>query len=293
MLEKYRQAGKIAAECLEYGYDLIKVGVSVKEVLDKIENKIQEKGAGMAFPAQISLNSVAAHQCSGFDDSTIFKEGDIVKLDIGTHVEGFIGDTAVTKDLGNNPELVKASREALNNALKVIAPGLEIAEIGKVIEETIQSFGFNPIRNLSGHGLCEYDVHTKPTIPNYNNNDKNTLKKGMFIAIEPFATTGDGLIHEKGQASVFQQVQKKQVRNPIARVVLQEINNYKMLPFAQRWLAKKHGVNKTNYALNVLVKEGILRAYPPLVEIKGGLVSQAEHSVYIDEKPVVLTKSGF
>src|SRR3989338_1965802 len=91
VLDKYKKAGRIAADCLQYGAKQIKVGNSIKEILDDVEKKILSLGAKHAFPAQISLNSAAAHQCSSLDDNSKLKEGDLVKLDIGTHIDGYIG----------------------------------------------------------------------------------------------------------------------------------------------------------------------------------------------------------
>ena len=167
-IEKLKKAGKIAAQVLEYGKGLIKKDASLLEVLDKIEAKIFELGGKLAFPAQISCNHIAAHHCPEEDDKTIFSD-QLVCLDVGVHVDGFIGDTAVTVDLsGKHEDLVKASREALENAIKTIKVGVTLGEIGKIIQDTIQRYGFAPIRNLSGHGLGVYEQHTKPSIPKKN-----------------------------------------------------------------------------------------------------------------------------
>ena len=116
-IEQYKQAGKIAGQAREYGVSLMKADSKIKDVLDSIEKFIQDKGAGIAFPAQISLNKVAAHACSDLGDETVLKESDVAKLDVGAHINGFIGDTATTVNLdGKYKELVAASRAALNAA---------------------------------------------------------------------------------------------------------------------------------------------------------------------------------
>jgi len=288
--QDYIQAGKIAAEVLDYGRGLIKKGSSLLEVTDKIEKKIFELKAEPAFPVQISLNAAAAHYCPDSEDKIIF-EDQLCCLDVGVHVNGSIGDNALTVDLsGKNIELVKASREAVNEALKIIQIGTKLGEIGKVIQETIESFGFKPVRNLSGHGLESYNIHSKPTIPNYDNKDTTELKKGQVIAIEPFATSGAGLIHEKGNATVFAQIVKKPVRVGFVRDILKQIESYKMLPFTKRWLTAKFSEPKVNYALKQLKQFEIIKEYPPLVERSEALVSQAEHSVIVDDKIIVTTK---
>ena len=290
-LESYRKAGKIAAQALEYAKSLVKPGVKLLEVCEKTEEKIKELGGEIAFPAQISLNDTAAHFCPDEDDENVFKD-EVVCIDVGVHINGFIGDNAATVDLsGKNEELVKASREALNNALKIIKPGITLGEIGKTIHETITKYGFSPVRNLSGHGLDEYNIHTKPTIPNYDNGDATVLEEGMIIAIEPFASAGAGVVYESSNPTVFQLSGKKPVRNIITRQVIKEIAKYNNLPFCRRWLTKKFGTPKVNFALRELKQLGILREYPPLIDEAHRLVSQAEHSLIITKDGCeVLTK---
>ena len=289
--EDWIKAGSIAKQVRDYGEGLIEVGASLLETTDKIENKIKELGAKPAFPAQISLNEIAAHYCPDKDDKTIFKEGDVAKLDVGITVNGAIGDTATTIDLGDNKELVLASREALNNALSLVKPGIKLGEIGKTVEDTITKRGFNPVRNLSGHGLGEYQIHTPPSIPNYDNHDSNALSNNQTIAIEPFATTGMGMIEQKGIATIFSFRNKKPVRLPLLREFINIIlREYNTLPFAKRWLYEFFPENKVNYALTQLVRQGILEEHPPLVEVSKGIVSQAEHSVIVANPLIITTK---
>lgn len=290
ILDSYLKAGKIVIEARDYGASLIKVGASLKDVCDKIEEKVRSLKGELAFPVQISLNQIAAHYCPDDDDTVIFKEGDIAKLDIGVHINGYVADTAISVDLGNHAELMKASREALDNALKLIRPGVTLGEIGKVIQQTISSYGFAPIKNLSGHGLGEYEIHTKPTIPNFDTGDSTRLKEDQVIAIEPFATTGKGMIFESTNATIFSQTDKKPVRSPFAREILAYIQQYRALPFAKRWLVRKFGLGKTNFALRELLQARVLREYPPLPEVEGGIVSQCEHSVIVRDKPIIYTK---
>ncbi len=289
IVKKYRQAGKIANEALHYGKTLLKTGVKVRDILDKVEEKVKSLGGELAFPSQISLNEVAAHACSDLEDETIL-EDQVVKLDVGAHVDGYVGDNALTVDLsGKYVELLKANKEALDNVLKIVAPGTTLSEIGRTVEETIASYGFKPVRNLSGHGLGQYQIHTKPSIPNFDTKSTLQLKAGMVIAIEPFASTGAGLIKERGIPTVFEQIREVGTRDPITRNVMKEISTYKNLPFAKRWLERKFG-KKVNFALRKLVQQGAIRQHPPLCDIENGIVSQFEHSVIIQEKPIIFTK---
>lgn len=293
--EKYILAGKIASEARNYGISLIKEGSSLLEVTEKIEKKILELKGEFAFPPQISLNNIAAHYCADVDDKIIFKKGDIVKIDVGVMINGYIGDTAATTCVGYENDqnyignkLINASKEALMNAIKIIKPGITIGEIGKIIQETIQKKGFSSVKNLSGHGLDKYVFHAKPSIPNFNTNDKTKIEKGVY-AIEPFASTGKGVIYESSNATIFSQINKKPVRNIITKNILKEIETYKGMPFTTRWLAHKFGLQKTNFALRELLQLNIIRDYPPLPDADKGLVSQAEHTIIVDDEIIVTT----
>jgi methionyl aminopeptidase len=289
-MDDWIKSGKIAAEVREYSKTLIKPGEKIIDIANKIETKIKELGAIPGFPVNISMNEIAAHYAPIPNDEIIL-DNQIIKIDIGTSYNGAIGDTAYTIDLSNKySELVKASREALNNVIKILQIGVSLGEIGKTIQETIQSYGYSPIKNLSGHGLGLFSVHMPPSIPNYNTNDNTELKKGQTIAIEPFATNGAGMIKESNSAMIFSQMNKKPVRNQFSRLIFKEIQKYNNLPFTTRWLTAKFGTGRTNLGLRELIQVGNVKEYPPLVEVNNGMVSQAEHSFIIDDKVIITTK---
>ncbi len=290
-IEKWKKSGKIAAETLAYGASLVKPGKTVLEITELIEKRIEQLGAKPAFPPQLSLNAAAAHECADPDESIILSD-QLVKVDLGVHIDGCMSDNAVTVDLsGKYQNLINAARDALEAAVKEVKPGVEVRQIGAVIADTIQLAGFEPIRNLSGHGLGLYEVHASPSIPNYDSGDITKLRKGMIIAIEPFATPGDGMISEVGMPRVFMQKTKKPIRDPFSREILPFIeSSYSGVPFSRRWLLAKFPRAKVDFALRKLCETGILEAYPPLVEVSGKVVAQAEYTVLVDDEPLILTK---
>ncbi|NJD78274.1 MAG: type II methionyl aminopeptidase [Candidatus Methanoperedens sp.] len=275
IIEKYRKAGKILSEVRAQAVTKVEEGASLLSVAGFTENLIHEKGGEPAFPVNISRNDEAAHSTPSFNDKSVFGR-DIVKLDIGVHIDGYIADTAVTVDLSGNPELVKASEAALNEAIRIVRPGVNTSDIGGVIEDTIHSFGYKPIINLTGHGLAQYIQHAPPAIPNKRMMHGVVLEEGDIVAIEPFATDGAGKIHDAGNAEIYHLVSLKPVRHPAARALLQKIEMYKTLPFAKRWLG-----DNIDFAMVQLVKANIIQPYPILKEIKGGLISQAEHTIMV------------
>ncbi|HTY92112.1 MAG TPA: type II methionyl aminopeptidase [Methanocella sp.] len=285
ILEKYRKAGAILKEVRENAVPRVKKGAKLLDVADAIEAEIIEKGAKPAFPVNISINQEAAHDSPGVDDERVFGD-DMVKVDIGAHIDGYIADTAVTVDLSGNPDLVKASRTALEQAIKLVRPGVNTTEIGAVIEETIEGFGFKPIYNLTGHGLGHYVQHSEPAIPNKRIGQGVKLEAGQVIAIEPFATNGIGIVVEGSFIEIFSLIHTKPVRMPHERELLKKIQEYNGLPFARRWLKDIKYVDKS---LTSLMRQGIIHGYPVLVEHQHGLVSQAEHTMIITEDGSELT----
>ena len=287
-MEDWNKAGKIAAEALDYGNGLIKVNASILEVIKKIEEKIIKEKGGLAFPVNVSINNIAAHHTADFNDQDLLKNGDLVKLDVGVNVNGAIGDNALTVDLGDNKKLLEASKKALENALKIVGIGIEVRKIGREIQETIQSYGFSPIQNLSGHEIERYKLHAGLTVPNYDNGDKTKLSKGMIIAIEPFATNGEGKVIEGKLSGIYRLENKKQSRNLTARKIVEFVDKkYNGLPFSKREIFEKFG--NSNFFLRILENEKIFYQYPELVEKSKGLVSQFEKTVLIDEKIKILT----
>jgi methionyl aminopeptidase len=276
ILEKYREAGRILKIVRTEAADMVRVGNSLLEVAEFVEKKTVELGGRPAFPCNISRNQEAAHATPKAGDKDVFGK-DMVKLDIGVHVDGYIADSAVTVDLSGNSDLVKASEEALAAAIDLMKPGVSTGEIGAAIEERIRSYGLSPILNLSGHGLSQYEAHDDPSVPNKRVEGGVVLKEGDVLAIEPFATNGTGLVHDGSWAEIFSIIKKKPVRMPAVRNVLKQAEEYRELPFAKRWLDS----DKLEFSLIQLEKAGIFHSYPVLIESAGGLVSQAEHTVII------------
>ncbi len=279
ILEKYREAGRILKIVRAEAVELIRVGNSLLKVAEFVENRTIALGGRPAFPCNISRNDEAAHATPKAGDSDVFGK-DMVKLDLGVHVDGYIADSAVTVDLSGNPDILKAAEEALAAAIDLARPGISTGKIGAAIEDSIRSYDLNPITNLTGHGLSNYEAHEEPLVPNKRVEGGVILKEGDVFAIEPYATDGTGLIHEGGSwAEIYSLTKKKPVRMPAVRDVLKRVEEYRKLPFAKRWLES----DKLDFALIQLEKAEIFRSYPVLLESAGGLVAQAEHTIIITQ----------
>jgi len=285
IFEKYRDAGVIAAKILRSSSQRIRVGASYLDLVELIEGQVQEEGAELAFPLNLSLNEDAAHDTASPGDERVFTKGDVAKLDLGVQLDGYIADTATTIDLGNNSLLLEASEQALESALKLVCPGVTAGELGSAIQTEIESRGYRPISNLTGHGLDRYILHRQPTIPNVGISGGVVLEEGMVFAIEPFATTGSGHVGEKTRKEIYSQVSQKPVRIPAARTILKKVKDRHGLPFARRWLNEK----KLDITLPALVRSQVLHVYPVLSDIPGSLVSQHEHTVIVTEDGCIVT----
>lgn len=290
-LEKYRKAGRIAAKARKFGKGLIKSGNTHLEVVDKTEEKIRELGGKIAFPTNLSVDEVGAHDTAGVNDERVLESG-LVKLDVGVQVDGYIGDTATTVSLGSGKkEIVKASEEALETALEMMKPGNKVREISEAIEDTIRSHDLNPVRNLTGHGLDRYDLHAKLQFPNVKTDIDYELQEGDAFALEPFATDGGGKVIESDRVLIYRWKEDKSVRSREGRKILNMAkNDFHKLPFAKRWLLKKVSKLKLNLALRQLEEKNALYKYPVLREVEGGDIAQAEHTVVVKEEPEVMTR---
>ena len=290
ILTKYIKSGEVAAEALDYAKRIVKEGILVVELAEKIENKISELGAKPAFPVNISINDIAAHYHPVLNDKLTIKEEDYVKIDIGVHVDGYIGDTAATVRLAGKDDLIKCSEKMLDNALKIIRPGITIGDIGETIENTSKEFGFNPIRNLTGHSLDRFDVHAGLTVPNIKTDSRYQLREDEVIAIEPFCTAGNGLVKDSGSPLIFRWIVDRPTRLVEARRILEMARDkFEKLPFAKRWIQKEISILKVELALKELLATNALYGYEPLREVSNKPVAQSEHSVIVRDKLIILT----
>ncbi|MBD3262113.1 MAG: type II methionyl aminopeptidase [Candidatus Altiarchaeales archaeon] len=288
--EKILKAGKIASKVRRWSMKLVKAGAKAVDIADEIEAKIIEENGGLAFPANVCINDVAAHYAPKHMDKTVLGEGDVVSIDLGVHVDGYIGDTAYTIDLSaEHPKLLEANQKALDETLSMIKPGCKVADIGAKVYETMVDAGYKPIENLSGHEVKQYDLHAGLSIPNIKVPYDWEVEEDMVLAIEPFATDGYGRVIESRGAEIYSQLEPIKTRDRQLRGVIKHISKREGLPFTSRWYAQKVNPLKLPILLNQLTQQDVLKSYPPLREKEGGCVSQFEHTILVTEKGCVIT----
>lgn len=282
-LEKLRKAGRVAANAREKGMAMVKEGVKLYDVAQEVEGYIRSQGCKLAFPCNISVNEVAAHYTPSVNDKTVFDIGDVVKIDCGAHVDGFVGDTAGTVEVGTNRfrDLIDAAHNARDTVMEMIGEGLPINQIGVAVESTIQSRGYQPIRNLSGHQIKPYVLHAGLSIPNYDDGNTDKVQEGMILACEPFATNGEGLIVSGRPGNICRIVRELPIADPELKEFFDYIKEeFSTFPFC----ARSCDDPKATIKMNKLIRHGILSSYAVLVEKKKGCVTQFEHTVYISGK---------
>jgi methionyl aminopeptidase len=285
--EKLRLSGRILRETREEIRGFVRENMPIIEVCEKAEELIRRKGGKPAFPCNVSINEVAAHYTSPPNDTRRIPEKSLVKVDIGAHVDGFVTDTATT--ICFNPEyreMVEAAEQALKRAVEAIRPETPTSRLGALIEQTIRSRGFKPISNLTGHSVGRYLIHAGTSLPNVAHLSFTKVKAGEAYAIEPFVTVQNavGKVENSPEATIFRFVKQKPLKSAHAKKLLKYIEeNFKTLPFAERWL--QGVVPKEHYreAFHELLASKAIMSYPVFIEASRKPVAQAEHTVLVVE----------
>jgi methionyl aminopeptidase len=201
-IDLLREAGRIARVALDAAVAMAKPGVTTAEIDVEVERVIRSLGAVPEFkgyhgyPASscISVNDEVVH---GIPGGRRLEAGDIVGIDVGARIKGFVGDNAATVPVGKvaakAQRLVDTTRECLEAAVKECLPGRRLSDIGRAVQTIAESRGFSLVRDYAGHGIGTR-MHEDPQVPNYV--DAATmkrdvvLKEGLCIAIEPMLNAG-------------------------------------------------------------------------------------------------------
>jgi len=292
-IEDYLKAGKIAGEVRENVRKKNWVGSTLAEICEYVESEIIKRGAKCAFPVNTSLNEVAAHYTAEPNDPKTVSDADLVKIDLGAQVNGYIADTAVTVNYDTQYDsLVQAAENALQAAMSMIKVGVKSKDVGRKIQNTIMDMGFKPIANLSGHSLDQYTIHAGKTVPNMWTIGSFSFSENEAFACEPFVTTKNalGFVRNGKIKNIYALVSRKKTKDDEADKLLEYIwNNFNMLPFALRWIVKEWEEKEARKMLDFLIKKKVVKAYAILVEANGKTVAQAEHTFIPTQTGVTIT----
>ncbi len=295
-IEDYVKAGKIAGEVRENVRQKDWIGSTLAEICEYVESEIIKRGAKCAFPVNTSLNEVAAHYTAEPNDPKTVSDSDLVKIDLGAQINGYIADTAVTVNYDPQYDsLVQAAENALQAAMSMIKVGVKSKDVGRKIQNTIMDMGLKPIANLSGHSLDQYTIHAGKTVPNMWTIGSFSFSENEAFACEPFVTTKNalGFVRNGKIKNIFALASRKKTKDDEADKLLEYIwNNFNMLPFALRWIVKEWEEKEARKMLDFLIKKKVVKAYAILVEANGKTVAQAEHTFIPTETGVTVTTIG-
>ena len=286
-LEVYRRGGHIVSELRKIVPTLVHEGGLVRELCERVEAEIVSLGAQPAFPCNVSINEVAAHYTSPWDDVSVLPRDSIVKVDFGVHIDGYINDSAVTVSL--TPiyrSMIDVAEEALRAGIARIAHGVRFSDVGEQIERKITQYGCRPIQNLTGHKVERYTIHAGRSVPNISGPVPGRFETGDVYAIEPFVTLKEaaGRVEDSEQTFIYRAVRERGVRSESAKKIVEHVRRtYKTLPFASRWLYSSLGKTVVEGGFPEAVRAKCIAGYPVLVEASGRVVAQAEHTVIVKD----------
>lgn len=290
-VEKIQRAGKILRTVREKVPGIVFEGAKAADICETVEGETRKLGGEPAFPCNVGINSVGAHYSSPPGDLTTIPSGSLVKVDLGVHIDGYIADSAITVSVDSEYEvMIKVVEEALENAIKVVAVGGRISDVGSVVERTIRSRGFRPISNLTGHQINRYNLHAGVSIPNVAGADWATgrFQPWSVYALEPFVTlhNAEGQVKDGFPGNILHVIRSKGPKDAESRSFFSEVyKRYRTLPFAKRWVVGLEGYQQWKR----LVSERTFYEYPMLVEATGKPIAQAEHTLLLTDKEIIVT----
>ncbi|KAL8721651.1 MAG: hypothetical protein Q9225_001700 [Loekoesia sp. 1 TL-2023] len=305
-LSDYRQAAETHRQVRHWAQKNIKPGQTLTEIANGIEDSVRRlvghdglsEGdaiiAGMGFPTGLNLDDIAAHYSPNAGCKTVLQQSNVMKVDIGVHVNGRIVDSAFT--MAFDPmydNLLAAVKDATNTGVREAGIDVRLGELGGHIQEAMESYEceingttypIKPIGNITGHNILPYSIHGTKSVPAVKTNDTTKMEEGDVFAIETFGSTGNGRCHDQGEVSHYalrSDAPKVDLRLSSAKSLLTTIKkNFGTIPFCRRYL-DRIGQEKYLLGLNNLVKSGIVGDYPPLVDKKGSYTAQFEHTILL------------
>lgn len=289
-LEKLRKVGVVSGAARELGMSLCEPGAKLYDIAQEVEGYIRKHGCGLSFPCNISRNDEAAHYTPSCKDETVLETGDVVKIDCGGMLDGYIGDTAGTVEVGTRDytELVAAAKKARDTVGEFIGDGVRLCDVGSVIENSVKGSGFKVVENLCGHQIDRWNLHAGFSVPPYDSGDQTVIKSGMTVAIEPFATNGGGYVVNGKWGNIVILSNDKKTGNEGADDFLEYAKKeFPSSPFC----ARSCDYPDAEKWVRFLLRKGVLSGFNIMKEVDGGMVSQFEYTFYIDGKRGEITTS--
>ncbi|KAL7954037.1 peptidase M24, structural domain-containing protein [Trichoderma compactum] len=305
-LSDYRQAAETHRQVRQWAQRNIKPGQTLTEIATGIEDSVRRllghdgltEGdsliAGMGFPTGLNIDEIAAHYSPNAGDKVVLQQNNVMKIDIGVHVNGRIVDSAFT--MAFDPmydNLLAAVKDATNTGVREAGIDVRLGELGGYIQEAMESYEceingttypVKSMRNIGGHSILPYRIHGPKSIPAVKSDNMTKMEEGDIFAIETFGSTGNGWVYDHGDVSHYAlraDAPKAELCLSSAKSLLNVIKkNFGTIPFCRRYLDRV-GQEKYLLGLNTLVKSGIVEDYPPLLDKKGSYTAQFEHTILL------------
>lgn len=348
-LEDFRKAAVIHKIARKKALSMLYTGAKLADLVDAVETMILKlcsqdsktyflKGSakdidsGIAFPVGVNINNVVAHDSktvtvNGVVDDRKFFRGDVVKVDIGVHVNGRIIDSAFTHIITDAPgvhdkdniynSVLEASRESVFTAIKMAGPDQRLDEISESIDEIIQAheidMGGNaiPIKSvegIGGHNIKSYQIHGGKLVlskPNYEIQGDQKMEEDEIYAIETYATTGFGVMTQNSEMNrcthymeqnhddieANRAITKKDKKFFRQTEFYPWLQTRKGLPFSSSWVDTK-AIHKVDKAFKLGISSGQMVAYPPLFDESNAVVAQFEHTIHVNDGSVEVFSLG-
>ncbi|KAJ5157147.1 Methionine aminopeptidase [Penicillium canariense] len=310
LLNDYRKAAEVHRQVRRWTQEFARPGKTLTEIAEGIDDGVRallgndglEPGAGLVsglgFPTGLALNHCVAHYTPNpGQKEIILQSSDVMKVDFGVHINGWIVDSAFTMSFDPcHDNLLAAVKDATNTGIKNSGIDVRISDVSAAIQETMESyeveingktFPVKPVRNLSGHNIKQYQIHGGKSIPFVKTKDQTKMEEGEIFACETFGSTGRGMtIDGPGVYGYGKDLDApKRITSHLAsaRSLYQKINeNFGTLVFCRRYL-ERLGVERYLAGMNNLVSQGVVEMYQPLMDIEGSYSAQFEHTFLLRE----------
>lgn len=348
-LEDFRRAAIVHKLARKKALTMLYTGARLADLVDAVEDVILKmcrqnpetyylKGStnnnkcGIAFPVGVNINNIVAHDSktvpqNGKTDQRTFFRGDVIKIDIGVHVNGRIIDSAFTHIVTDKPgihdknniynNVLEASRDSVFTAIKMAGPDQRLDEMSEIISEIIKSYEVDmggefipikPVKGIGGHNIGQYSIHDGKLIlsePDYELQGDLKMDEDEIYAIETYATTGMGIMTQNSEMNActhFMAANKKDIESNRAitkrdKKMFAKTEFYRWLqtrnglPFSSAWIDTKE-IPRVEKAFKMAIPSGQIVAYPPLCDENNSVVAQFEHTIHVNDGSVEIFSLG-
>ncbi|OHE97911.1 methionine aminopeptidase [Colletotrichum orchidophilum] len=320
LLNDYRKAAEVHRQVRQWVQETVRPGQqTLLEIATGIEDGVRsllgnqgiEAGdalrAGMGFPTGLCLNHEVAHYTPNPGQrDVVLKYEDVMKVDFGVHVNGWIVDSAFTMSFDPAyDDLLDAVRDATNTGIEAAGIDVRICDVSAAIHETMESYEVEiggktypvkPVRNICAHDIARYQIHAGRSIPFIKNNDQTKMEEGEIFAIETFGTTGRGKLYDDVGIYGYKLGYNApaQIKLPFAsanRLYKTIREQFGSIVFCRRYLDRL-GLDRYLAGLKSLESHGILETYAPLADVKGSQSAQFEHTILLRENNKEIISRG-